>query len=127
MKQYPRVKGDLSNMKLVVNSKVIREDKPKMLPVNQIISLFFCNTLSTDGLKCRIHLTGGCRRVTLSATALCFHVSPVSAGEMGSAAVSVAPGHVMTPAPLHNFVCGYLHPYTCTLCSHIQISSTCRQ
>lgn len=77
MKQYLRVKGDLSNVKLVVNSKVIREDKPKMLPVNSIISLFFCYTVSTDGLKCRIHLTGGCRRVTLSATALCFHVTPV--------------------------------------------------
>lgn len=28
------VRGDLSNVKLVVNSKVIREEKPKMLPVN---------------------------------------------------------------------------------------------
>ena len=59
----------------------------------------------------------------LPVTSLCFHVTRVSAGETGSAAVGEASGHVMTPAALPHhedcmfwYACTHTHTHT-----HVQV------
>lgn len=87
-----------------------------------VLPQFKCTkSLQTGFYACVWHLqTTACQPPLCVYVCVCFHVTCILAGETGSAAASVTPGHVMTLAPCAPWhdICMFSYRHTCLVHQH---------